>query len=108
MQMTLPAKTWDLLDETLGALSRPGPDVWTTMSRLARRDDAPSVLTDRYRETDSPALRWALVFVAANLDRPGVIPLLIEASVRTGPDEVDRSAARIACEALVGLADKGA
>lgn len=102
-------ETAQLLDEALAAVRRPGGDVWTAISRLTGRADAPALLADRYRHARPADLRWALVFVAANLGRPGVIPLLIEASVRApSGNGVEVSAARLAAEALVNLADQTA
>lgn len=100
-------ETARLVDEALAAVRGPGGDVWTAISRLTARADAPGLLVDRYRHARPAELRWALVFVAANLGRPGVIPLLIEASVRaeTG-NGVELSAARLAAEALVNLVDQ--
>lgn len=83
--------------------------MWIAISRLSACADAPGLLVDRYRHARPADLRWALVFVAANLGRPGVIPLLIEASVRAETDNrVEASAARLAAEALVNLVDQTA
>jgi hypothetical protein len=100
-------ETARLLDEALAAMTGPGGDVWTAISRLSARADAPGLLVDRYRHAQPAELRWALVFVAANMGRVGVIPLLIEASVRAETDNgVEGSAARLAAEALVNLVDQ--
>jgi hypothetical protein len=97
--------TAHLVDLALAAVCRPEADVWGAIARLADQTDAGRHLNRRYRAAQSPVLRWALVFVAANLGNRDAVPLLIEASVGTGDDDVDISAARIATEALVRLVD---
>ncbi|MGH8912530.1 MAG: hypothetical protein ACRDVD_08460 [Acidimicrobiia bacterium] len=95
-----------LVDLALAAVCHPEADVWEAIARLADQSDAGRHLNRRYRAAQSPMLRWALVFVAANLGHRGTVPLLIEASVGTGgDDDVEISAARIATEALVRLVD---
>ena len=100
---TLTATT-ELIDEALGAVCRTDGQLWTAISRLSSQPDAPGLLAERYRAATSAELRWALVFVAANLGKRAAAPILIEASVRSDPgDEIYVSAARIASESLVNL-----
>lgn len=93
-----------LLGQTLTAFQLPDGDVWGFIGRLRHHPDAGPALTAAYRSSDNPSVKWSLVFVACQLALATTIPLLIEASTATATDdELARSAARMAAEALSKL-----
>lgn len=95
-----------LIDLALDAVSRPEACPWEAIARLGGKPDAALHPNRRFRAAHGSSLRWAVVFVAANLGHTGVVPLLMEASVAShGTNEIEASAARIATEALVKLVD---
>lgn len=84
---------------------RPDGDVWPVLRSLSERPDAARIARNAFRRTTDPLIRWALVFIVAQLGDPEGIPMLIEAGLPCPEaDEVTRSAARIACTALATYA----
>jgi hypothetical protein len=93
-----------LLTETVAETCRTGGEPWHLIRRLACRRDAARLVTDAYRASDDPSMRFALVFVATHLRRHELVPMLVEAGAsRPGRDETAMATARVACRALATL-----